>query len=64
MAPRHALALELAELEVEPLQPVQLAAVQLEALGTGHGMTEVGASWSPQGKGCCSCCLACCCCCW
>lgn len=55
------LALELADLEVEPLAAQTSDSASLEALMSGHGMDEMAASILPVG--CCSCCIPCCCCC-
>ena len=51
------LKLELESLEVESLAFGGDAERDLQSLGMGHGMTEVGAS-----AGCCCCTCSCCCC--
>lgn len=57
------LAIDLAELDVEPLSTTQEGSADLDSVATGQGFTELTAS-STCSSASCSCCLACCCCCW
>jgi hypothetical protein len=61
MSVAERLALELTDLEVEPLYAAADGALSLDALDAGHGATELAASIGILL--CCSCCVACCCCC-
>jgi hypothetical protein len=57
---RETLALELADVDAEPLQSVtELAGLSLESLTGGQAMAELATSCLYG----CSCCAACCCCC-
>lgn len=51
------LRLELEDLEVETIEFSAEDDEDLQSLGMGHGMTEMGAS-----EGCCCCLCSCCCC--
>lgn len=62
MSVRKSLALDLASLDSEPLEPMGADGLRLESLMGGHAMAEVGASYAPNCTGCCSCCITCCCC--
>ena len=62
MSVNRILAIELVDLEVEQLVAFDVGPLSMETIG-GHGMTEFGASYSPNGDSCCSCCVSCCCCC-
>lgn len=62
MSVGNRLALELDDLEIEPLLPASGADLSLDSLDLGHGGTELAASVGLPCS-CCSCCIACCCCC-
>lgn len=59
MTSTNALALDLHELNVEPIVEVSGLAPALESLDLGHGMTELAASCIGSPLLVCSCCCCC-----